>query len=111
MLGHDGRRWEGHEFLRATAVGLSKRYPARGGDAELEVTLLREPLASGTQWHDAQGDCEVLARGAAMAIVNPIPGQESRNSDYLLENGAAIKIKAAKVPKFRAGKGLKDAVN
>ncbi|MBC7784465.1 MAG: glycosyltransferase [Burkholderiales bacterium] len=35
---------------------------------------------------------EVLARGAAMAIVNPIPGQESRNSDYLLENGAGIKI-------------------
>ncbi|SRR6266540_1206022 len=35
---------------------------------------------------------EVLARGAAMAIVNPIPGQESRNSDYLLEMGAAIKI-------------------
>lgn len=27
-----------------------------------------------------------------MAIINPIPGQESRNSDYLLENGAAIKI-------------------
>jgi processive 1,2-diacylglycerol beta-glucosyltransferase len=35
---------------------------------------------------------EVLARGAVMAIVNPIPGQESRNSDFLLENGAAIKI-------------------
>ena len=34
---------------------------------------------------------EILARGAAFAIVNPIPGQESRNSDYLLENGAAIK--------------------
>lgn len=25
--------------------------------------------------------------------------------------GAAIKIKAAKIPKFRAGKGLKDAIN
>jgi DNA-binding protein HU-beta len=25
--------------------------------------------------------------------------------------GATIKIKAAKVPKFRAGKGMKDAVN
>jgi processive 1,2-diacylglycerol beta-glucosyltransferase len=35
---------------------------------------------------------EVLASGTAMAIINPIPGQESRNSDYLLENGAAIKI-------------------
>ena len=27
-----------------------------------------------------------------MAIVNPTPGQESRNSDFLLENSAAIKI-------------------
>jgi processive 1,2-diacylglycerol beta-glucosyltransferase len=35
---------------------------------------------------------EVLARGAVMAIVNPIPGQESRNSDYVLENGAGVKI-------------------
>ena len=38
---------------------------------------------------------EVLARGAAMVIVNPIPGQESRNSDYLLESGAAIKANNA----------------
>jgi processive 1,2-diacylglycerol beta-glucosyltransferase len=35
---------------------------------------------------------EALACGAAMVIVNPIPGQESRNSDYLLEKGAAIKV-------------------
>ena len=34
---------------------------------------------------------EALARGTAMVIIDPIPGQESRNSDYLLENGAAIK--------------------
>jgi len=27
-----------------------------------------------------------------MAVVNPIPGQESRNRDFLVENGAAIKI-------------------
>ena len=27
------------------------------------------------------------------------------------QTGAAIKIKAAKVPKFRPGKGLKDAIN
>src|SRR5262245_60247280 len=35
---------------------------------------------------------ETLARGAAMVVVNPIPGQEDRNSDYLLENGAAVKM-------------------
>jgi processive 1,2-diacylglycerol beta-glucosyltransferase len=35
---------------------------------------------------------ETLACGTAMVVVNPIPGQESRNSDFLLENGAAIKV-------------------
>ena len=34
---------------------------------------------------------ECLARGAAMVVVEPIPGQEDRNSDFLLENGA-IKV-------------------
>lgn len=34
---------------------------------------------------------EALARGTPLLIVNPIPGQESRNSDYLLERGAALK--------------------
>jgi processive 1,2-diacylglycerol beta-glucosyltransferase len=38
---------------------------------------------------------ETLARGAVMVIANPIPGQESRNSDYLLEKGAAIKVNNA----------------
>ena len=27
-----------------------------------------------------------------MIVVDPIPGQETRNSDYLLENGAGIKV-------------------
>jgi processive 1,2-diacylglycerol beta-glucosyltransferase len=35
---------------------------------------------------------ETLARGAVMVIVNPIPGQEARNSDFLLESGAAVKV-------------------
>lgn len=36
---------------------------------------------------------EVLARGAAMVIVYPLHGgPEMRNGDFLLENGAAIKI-------------------
>jgi processive 1,2-diacylglycerol beta-glucosyltransferase len=35
---------------------------------------------------------ESLACGLPLVIVNPIPGQETRNSDYLLEHGAAIKV-------------------
>ena len=40
---------------------------------------------------------ECLASGAVMVIVNPIPGQETRNSDFLLERGAAAK--RAKLPR------------
>jgi processive 1,2-diacylglycerol beta-glucosyltransferase len=34
---------------------------------------------------------EALAKGLLMVIVNPIPGQEERNADHLLEEGAAIR--------------------
>ncbi|MCC7438486.1 MAG: glycosyltransferase [Armatimonadetes bacterium] len=34
---------------------------------------------------------EALARGLGFVIVNPIPGQEERNSDHLLEQGVAIR--------------------
>jgi processive 1,2-diacylglycerol beta-glucosyltransferase len=34
---------------------------------------------------------EALARGLPMALVAPIPGQEERNSDHLLEEGAAVR--------------------
>jgi processive 1,2-diacylglycerol beta-glucosyltransferase len=35
--------------------------------------------------------CEALAKGLVFVIVNPIPGQEERNSDHLLEGGVAIR--------------------
>jgi processive 1,2-diacylglycerol beta-glucosyltransferase len=34
---------------------------------------------------------EALARGLPMLIVNPIPGQEERNADHLLEWGCAVR--------------------
>jgi processive 1,2-diacylglycerol beta-glucosyltransferase len=46
---------------------------------------------------------EILARGAALLIINPIPGQESRNSDYLLENGAAVKASGTATLAYKLG--------
>jgi processive 1,2-diacylglycerol beta-glucosyltransferase len=34
---------------------------------------------------------EALSKGLVFVIVNPIPGQEERNSDHLLEDGVAIR--------------------
>ena len=35
---------------------------------------------------------EALAMGKPLFILNPIPGQEAANSDFLLERGAAVKV-------------------
>lgn len=35
---------------------------------------------------------ECLAKGLPMVIVNPIPGQEMRNTDFLLNKGIAIRV-------------------
>jgi processive 1,2-diacylglycerol beta-glucosyltransferase len=34
---------------------------------------------------------EALSKGLPFVVVNPIPGQEDRNSDHLLQNGAGIR--------------------
>jgi processive 1,2-diacylglycerol beta-glucosyltransferase len=39
---------------------------------------------------------EACASGVPLVIIRPVPGQESANSDFLLENGAAVKI--GKIP-------------
>ncbi len=52
---------------------------------------------------------EVLARGAALLIINPIPGQESRNSDYLLENGAAVKASGTATLAYKLNTLLEDS--
>jgi processive 1,2-diacylglycerol beta-glucosyltransferase len=51
---------------------------------------------------------ETLACGAAMVVVNPIPGQESRNSDFLLENDAAIKVNNIATLSYKLTALLKD---
>jgi processive 1,2-diacylglycerol beta-glucosyltransferase len=51
---------------------------------------------------------ETLARGGVMVIVNPIPGQEARNSDFLLESGAAIKVNNIGTLPYKVGGLLGD---
>lgn len=58
---------------------------------------------------------EALAKGLIFVIVNPIPGQEERNSDHLLEKGCAIKcnnlpVLAYKIDKLFADKSKFEAM-
>lgn len=51
---------------------------------------------------------ECLAVGLPMIVVSPIPGQEERNADFLLENGAAMKAYDPAALEFRVRSILKD---
>ena len=49
---------------------------------------------------------EALALGKPLFILNPIPGQEAANSDFLLERGAAAKVNRVEDLPFRIGQLL-----
>ncbi len=51
---------------------------------------------------------ESMVCGLPMVIVEPIPGQEDRNSDYLLENGAAVKCNESTILTHKIDRLLDD---
>ena len=51
---------------------------------------------------------EALARGLVFVIVSPIPGQEERNADHLLEEGAAIRCNNLPVLAYKIDRLLDD---
>lgn len=51
---------------------------------------------------------EAMAKGLIFVVVNPIPGQEERNSDHLLEKGCAIKCNNLPVLAYKIDELVKD---
>ena len=80
----------------ASAAGISKAAAVRALDATTEAI-------SGAL---KKGDLVTLIGFGTFYV-----GERSARSGRNPRTGATINIKAAKSPKFRAGKGLKDAVN
>ncbi|MCL2830265.1 MAG: HU family DNA-binding protein [Betaproteobacteria bacterium] len=80
----------------ATSADISKAAAGRALDAA--VAAIKTTLKKGG---------EVTLVGFGSFYVGKRAARTGRNP----QTGATIKIKAAKVPKFRAGKALKDAVN
>jgi processive 1,2-diacylglycerol beta-glucosyltransferase len=51
---------------------------------------------------------EALAKGLVSVIVNPIPGQEERNSDHLLEEGVGIRCNNLPVLAYKIDRLIDD---
>ncbi|MDR2195279.1 MAG: HU family DNA-binding protein [Gallionellaceae bacterium] len=80
----------------ATAADISKASAGRALDATIDAIA-----------KSLKKDDSVSLVGFGTFYVGKRAARTGRNP----RTGAEIKIKAAKTPKFRAGKGLKDAVN
>jgi processive 1,2-diacylglycerol beta-glucosyltransferase len=72
---------------------LAERYPGRlfpmGFTDTVERVMAAGDLAITKPGGLTSSEC--LAMGLPMIMVSPIPGQEDRNADYLLEQGVALK--------------------
>ncbi|NTU80844.1 MAG: galactosyldiacylglycerol synthase [Chloroflexales bacterium] len=51
---------------------------------------------------------ECMAAGLPMCVIEPIPGQEERNSDHLLENGAAVRCRESTIIAFKLDRVLQE---
>lgn len=88
-----------NESLRTklARIGVPERHAAKVMGFTTEIDELMRAADIVVTKPGGLTTSEILACGAVMVIANPIPGQESRNSDFLLEHGAAIKVNSAAV--------------
>ncbi len=86
LAGKNGALLERLTVLADSSPG--RLYPM-GFTDEIERLMAASDLAVTKPGGLTTSEC--LAVGLPMIVVSPIPGQEERNSDFLLENGAALK--------------------
>jgi processive 1,2-diacylglycerol beta-glucosyltransferase len=104
-----------NQELKARVERLTSTPEARAGQVEVRAlgytTLMDEYMAASDIVLGKPGGLttsEALARGLAFVIVNPIPGQEERNSDHLLEEGVAIRCNNLPVLAYKIDRLLDD---
>ncbi len=89
--------------LLARLKALAARHPGRllpmGFTTTIERVMACADLAITKPGGLTTSEC--LAQGLPMLVVSPIPGQEERNADYLLERGAALKAHDAAGLEYR----------
>lgn len=76
------------DLVRRTS-GQGERFRVLGYTTEMADLMRVATLFIGKPGGLSSSEC--MAAGLPMVLVNPIPGQEVRNADYLLEEGAAVR--------------------
>lgn len=91
------------DFQIATICGNNKKLKAQIDELSLQKSLYNYGYVNNVDVFMDAADCiitkpgglttsEALAKGLPMLMTNPIPGQEDRNVEFLLNAGAAVKV-------------------
>ena len=84
-----GRNDELRHSIEQLVAPAGDRYQVLGYTADMPRLLRDADLFVGKPGGLSASEC--MAAGLPMVLVNPIPGQEVRNGDYLMEQGAAVR--------------------
>jgi processive 1,2-diacylglycerol beta-glucosyltransferase len=84
-----GRNEELRQQIEQIVAPDADRYRVLGYTTEMPQLLREADLFVGKPGGLTASEC--MAAGLPMVLVNPIPGQEVRNGDYLMEQGAAVR--------------------
>jgi processive 1,2-diacylglycerol beta-glucosyltransferase len=99
-----------NEKLLADLKAVAAKHPGRlfpmGFTRVIERIMAASDLAITKPGGLTTSEC--LAVGLPMVVVSPIPGQEERNADFLLENGAALKACDAGALAWRVDRLLRE---
>lgn len=97
-----------NQALHSELKELAKNHPGKLFPLGFTTTIERVMTASDIAITKPGGltSSECLARGLGMIVVSPIPGQEERNAEYVMENGAALKAHDAVGLEYRVRKLL-----
>jgi processive 1,2-diacylglycerol beta-glucosyltransferase len=87
-----GRNQLLRQQVAAQISGAEDRFRLLGFTAEMADLMRVSSLFIGKPGGLTASEC--MAAGLPMAVVDPIPGQEERNSDHLLEAGAAVRCRS-----------------
>ncbi len=101
-----GRNAELRREIEALVVSQAERFRILGYTADMTSLMRVATLFIGKP--GGLTASEAMAAGVPMVISSPIPGQEERNSDYLLENGAAIKTNDLTIVAYKLDRLLDD---
>lgn len=106
VLAVAGRNQAARQRLAKTAVPAGSRLVPFGFVDNMAELLAAADLVVAKSGGLTTAEC--LAVGVPMVVRDPIPGQEERNADYLLEQGAGVKAHSLPVLRFKLSSLLRD---